>query len=184
MIVSCAAVGVVATGDPHGKLSDATYLFEHENRPMPAERLIREAIDVCSEQHDDACLADAWWTYGLLFRSNAVIQHEVAYRRDGFLDKTATFDNRYDTAVEYLDRAANAFSAQRRFDRATNAYLNEGYAFELSGHKQKACEAFARSLRAYEQNIAANPNAKPITREGFSDVPQFLASEKKRLGCV
>jgi len=44
ILVGCAGVGVVASSDPLAKLNDAQELFQKQDRPLPAERLIREAL--------------------------------------------------------------------------------------------------------------------------------------------
>jgi len=58
VLVGCAGVGVVETSDPYVKLSDASSLFDEQDRPLIAERLIREAIEVCENKSDQLCLAE------------------------------------------------------------------------------------------------------------------------------
>ena len=45
-------MGVVATSDPHVKLNDAENLFITQNRPLPAERLFREAMAIYQDRDD------------------------------------------------------------------------------------------------------------------------------------
>ena len=59
LMSGCAAIGVVATSDPHVKLNDAENLFITQNRPLPAERLIREAMAIYQERDDPHGLANA-----------------------------------------------------------------------------------------------------------------------------
>jgi hypothetical protein len=87
LLAGCAAMGVVATDDPAGKLRDATALFGGYARPLPAERLIREAIDIYEKQNDSLGLAEAYRTYGLFFRSTSIEgPWSKLYRERGFLD--------------------------------------------------------------------------------------------------
>src|SRR6267378_1202521 len=68
----CAAFGVPATTDPAGKLRDATALFDRQDRPLPAERLIREALELYQKNGDQLGVAEAYRTYGFFFRSGSV----------------------------------------------------------------------------------------------------------------
>src|SRR5438094_2651181 len=92
----CAAFGVPATSDPAGKLRDATALFDRQDRPLPAERLIREALEVYQRNGDQLGVAEAYRTYGFFFRARSVGgKWSKFYRDNGFLDRSETFDTRY-----------------------------------------------------------------------------------------
>src|SRR5438128_2442039 len=99
-LTGCAAALVPATRDPYKKLAYAGMLYDEQNRPLPAERLIREAIADFEKSGDELGLAQAYWNYGLFFRSASMGRWEVVYRRDGFQDKSATLENRYSKSVE------------------------------------------------------------------------------------
>jgi hypothetical protein len=53
VLSGCAAMGVVETGDPDKKIRDAYILFGEQQRPLPAERLIREAIAIYQHKSRD-----------------------------------------------------------------------------------------------------------------------------------
>ena len=169
--------------DPHEELGRASYLFDRANRPLPAEPLIRKAIDACTRVNDQACIADGWLVDGFFFRSRSVGGQEKLYRKYGFLDKTASFDDRYDKSIEYFEKAADAYSVQQRFDRASNAYLNTGFTFAIEGRRTDACAAFEKSLDSYKQNIKLHRDAKPDVPQGFGNFEEFLSSERQRIGC-
>lgn len=148
---SCAGVGIVASSDPQVKLHDARYLFTFQNRPLPAERLIREAIEICKEKSDQDCLAEAYLAYGYFFRSAAVESWEKVYRKDGFLNPTASFDNRLEKSREYIEKAKPLIEKSEADDLKTNAYLNFGHELEHEGHNSEACEMYAKSLAANQK---------------------------------
>ena len=179
----CAAFGVPATSDPAGKLRDATALFDRQDRPLPAERLIREAIEVYQKNGDQLGVAEAYRTYGFFFRSRSVGgKWSKFYRDNGFLDRSATFDARYIKSIEYFEMARAIYSAHQRFDALTNVDLNMGFTFELMGDRQAACQAFDRSRQDHTEMLRRNPDAK-IELQGFSTYEQFLAPHRQRAGC-
>jgi hypothetical protein len=85
-VSACTGVGIVASSDPLVKLNDADYLFTRENRPVPAEILIQEATVIYQERDDPHGLGNANREYGDFLRSQAVVNWETAYRRNGFFD--------------------------------------------------------------------------------------------------
>ena len=102
LISACAGVGIVSTGNPLAKLNDAEVLFQEKNRPVPAEKLIQEAIGIYQREDNAHGLGNAYREYGDLLRSSAVVRWEPQYRRYGFLDKSITFNSRLATiAVAY-----------------------------------------------------------------------------------
>jgi hypothetical protein len=182
LLIGCAGVGIVATSDPAVKLDDAFYLYEKHNRPLPAEMLIREALAIYEERGDQAGIGKAYLEYGKFFASDAVARWEYVYRRDGFRDKSVTFDQRFAKSVEYLERARPLLWDAQQFDAVTNLDYNLGWSYVRTKQRDKTCEAFTRSLDAYEENIARHPTAKPQAGQ-FASYPDAVASAKQQLGC-
>jgi hypothetical protein len=181
----CAAMGVIATSDPHTKLNDAEELFLNQNRPLPAERLIREAMAIYQERDDPHGLGNANREYGDLLRSPAVAKWETVYRREGFQDKSIDFDNRlakasefYRRALTYYKRAEQQHQDAEKFDALTNVYFNMAISHEVLGERGDACYYYDRTLEAYKKTIEQRPGAKP-----YGSVPSLVASQKRRAGC-
>lgn len=127
VITGCAGIGVIATSDPAVKLSDASYLQDND-RPLIAERLIREATEIYQRKNDQLGLAESDMAYGHFFMSPTIEgKWSNFYRDKGFLDKSATYDSRYEKAIEYFEKALPVLKAHQRYDRMTNAYANEGF---------------------------------------------------------
>lgn len=179
----CAGIGIIATSDPYQKLADARHLFTYENRPLPAERLIKEAITICKEKADRKCLAESYQTYGFFFRSQSIEMWETVYRRDGFLDRTATFDTRLEKSLEYLRKSIPMLSELKMYDALTNAYLNVGLVNERLRRIEEACKAYAKSLDANRKNLEANPRAEVIVPEAYANYPEYLDEQTRRAGC-
>jgi len=179
----CAAIGVPATTDPARKLRDATALFDRQDRPLPAERLIREALELYQKNGDQLGVAEAYRTYGFFFRSSSVKgKWNKFYRNNGFLDRSATFDTRYIKSIEYFELARAIYSAHQQFDALTNVDLNMGFTYELMGDPNAACQAFDRSRQDHTEMLRRNPSAR-IEMQGFPTYDQFLAPHRQRAGC-
>jgi len=111
-LVGCAAMGVFATSNPDVKLSDAEYLYMNKGRPLPAERLIFEAIEIYQKQNDSQGLGHAYRAYGDLLRSPIVAtKYDKIYREYGFRDKTVTFENRVAKSKEYYTKSLEYYQA-------------------------------------------------------------------------
>lgn len=180
---ACSAVGVIESSDPHKKISDAIYLISYENRPLPAEKLIRQAIGICEEQLDQGCLADAYMAYSYFFRSDSVTSWGHIYRENGFLDKSALFEARIKKSNEYMQKALPLMEYSIQFDAQTNAFLYYGLDLERAGNNKKACQMYAQSLAAYKKNIEANPDAKIFLPKKYKNYDEFIQQQRGRAGC-
>jgi len=183
VLAGCAGVGIVAKSDPAGKLVQASELFEQQDRPLPAEKLIQEAIVSYETTSNELGLANAYRTYAFFFRSASVEGNwSEHYRQNGFLDKSATFDGRYEKSVEYLEKARKIFADYGRFDALTTVNLNIGFTYEVMGYSGAACEAFDRSAQNNRDNLQGS-RAKVALPEGFATFEEFLAPHRERAGC-
>lgn len=189
-IAGCAGIGVVETSDPRTKLSDAQYLFDHEGRPLIAERLIREAIDIFQKNNDDAGLGNAYFTYAWFFLSPSIDKWGKVYRESGFLDKTATFDSRFSKADESFAKSAEYFLKARdgllrssKYDTLANADRLRGIAYMRLKKRGASCSAFDESLESYRLYINATEDAKLSLPKGYATYEELIASLKKTAEC-
>jgi tetratricopeptide (TPR) repeat protein len=183
LVTACAGVGVVATDDPAAKLRDAGDLYDRQDRPLIAERLIREAIGTYQSRNDQLGLADSYREYGFFFRSSSVAKWNKVYRENGFLDKSATFETRHAKSIEYFEKARAIYADHKRFDALTNVNMNMGFTYVAMGDREAACRAFDRALESYHENIRQNPTAKPILPKGFASYEDYWSDRRKRYGC-
>lgn len=187
LLVGCAGVGIVATSDPLQKLNDANDLYMRQDRPLPAEQLIQQAMVIYQERNDPQGLGHANREYADLLRSRAITgKWQNHYRANGFLDKSVTFDNRiakasehYSKALEYYARAETKLREEARFDALTNVYMNMAYSFSQLEDRERACALYGKALDAYTENVRRNPSAKQ-----YGAVSQVVEAEKKRLSCA
>jgi tetratricopeptide (TPR) repeat protein len=188
-LAACAGVGVVNSPDPLVKLNDAAYLFQKENRPVPAETLIQEAIVIYEKRDDSHGLGNANREYGDFLRSGAVFNWRDAYRRHGFLDRSVTYDNRlekasehYSKALEYYRLAKTQEMAAGKYDALTNVYYNMALSHFALGARNEACADYDRALHAYNDNMQRNPTAHPHGSQAGT-VPESIAAAKKEAVC-
>jgi tetratricopeptide (TPR) repeat protein len=190
VLSACAGVGIVGTSDPLAKLNDSEDLFMRQARPLPAERLIREAMAIYEQRGDAHGLANANRQYGDLLRSPAVLKWEKVYRRDGFQDRSITFDNRlekandfYRKALTYYERAEQEHRRTQKFDALTNVYFNMAWSHLNLKENENACGYYDKTIEAYQENARRNPDAKPYIPRGSASFPDLIAHAKQRAGC-
>ena len=184
ILAGCAAMGVVETNDPAVKIKDAYALFDQLLRPLPAERLIREAITIYQSKSDDLGLAEAYSAYGFFFRSAAIEKWHKTYESAGFIETGATFANRYDKSIECFEKSAAIFEKHQKFAELTNIYLNMGFTYEFANQPEKACEQYKKSAISHQRQIKDHPDARVTLPQGFSSYDAYVAAILERLKCA
>lgn len=187
LLVGCAAMGVVESSDPQVKLNDAEYLYRNYDRPLPAEKLIFEAIEIYQKQGNSRGLGNAHRAYGDLLLSGSMAKWG---KKMHYHDKSVTYDNRIAKSSEYFTKALEYYQASekqpleaKQFDNLTNLYFNMGWSYFRLNELKKSCSFYDKSLEAYAENIRRDPTAKPIAPSNFASYPDLVASEKKRASC-
>lgn len=184
IFLGCAAMGVPATSDPDKKIGDAYMLFDRQQRPLPAERLIREAIEIYQEKNNDLGLAEAYRAYGFFFRSGALAKWHKHYESDGFMEEGATYANRHEKSIEYFEKSAAIFEKHHKNDALTNVHLNMGFTYEFANQPEKACDEYKKSLVSNQLHIKENPGVTFTLPEGFSSYEAYVTPMMDRLKCV
>jgi hypothetical protein len=189
-LVGCAAVGVTSSDDPSKKLVDAGHLLD-QGRPLPAERLIHEAIEIYREHDDPHGLGYAYALYGELLQSNAVNKAELPYLRNGFRDPSVTLANRLVKSTEYsrlaiaqYERAIERHRRDEKYDALTNAHLHLAWLHQRLLEKVSACDNFQKSLEAYSLNRQRNPQTKPQRPRSGQSIADYVGDQMRRADCV
>ena len=181
LLAGCEGIGVMETSDPLVKLNDAIYLYAQERRALIAERLIWEAMAIYQERQDFHGLGHAHREYADLLLSPSVVRWEKVFREDGFRDATVTYDNRIEKAQEYYARAMDFYrraepshKADEVYDALTNLYYNMAYASFQLGEIEATCVFVEKTLDAYAQNIAQNPDPGPNIPSGYDSFEDMI----------
>ena len=168
--------------NPAEKLLLAGWYYEERNRPRPAERLIREAIEIYEATGDRLGLAHAYRSYALFLRSDAVKRAAELYTEEGFLDPAITFDNRLAQSNVFLERALGLYEQEAAFGWVINAQLQLGFGHHFQKQTAQACAAFDRSLEVYQEHRASTEAVIRLP-PGESSYESFVAAMKKQSGC-
>jgi tetratricopeptide (TPR) repeat protein len=181
---ACSAMGVAESSDPAIKLRQANELFVKEDRPVPAERLIHEALEIYEKNGDQLGMAEAFRTYGFFYRSTAVERWEKVYRAEtGFFDKSVRFDERFQKSAEYFEKSATTFERAGAPDRAVNAEFNRGMTYFFAKDTAGACEAYDKSLVMYRHAQEIEPDKKPELPPGVNSFDELVRRFKAKVPC-
>ena len=168
--------------NPTEKLLLAAWYYEERNSPRPAERLIREAIQIYQANGDRLGLGHAYRSYALFLRSDAVRRAAELYTEEGFLDPGITFENRLTQSIAYLERATTLYEEEAAYAWMINAELQIGFGHHFQKQTTEACAAFDRSLEVYLQHrdsMEATLRLPP----GESSYESFVAAMKGQSDC-
>jgi tetratricopeptide (TPR) repeat protein len=174
MLTACSAMWVVATTDPNQKLADARDLLWHQDRPIPAERLIKEALAIFEKRGDDLGIARANAAYAEFLRSAVLDRHTHRYP-----DRPS----RMRSAIAYYERAVPVFRAHEDHADLPNALVYLGMLYESEGEKEAACKSFSESLTSWKEYIRVNPGARMNRLGEFNSFEEAIAFLKKRATC-
>ena len=183
-IAGCSAMLVPATGDPAKKLRYAYILFDEQLRPLPAEQLITEAIEIYFASGDDRGLGESYRAYGFFLRSPAVKRWEGYYLENGFLEPDTTFSNRFEMSARYFEKSASRFLASGTTEILANVWLNQAFSLEFAGRMEEACEAYDKSRDAAAVHLEQHSGEVIETPEGYENFDAYIEAIEIRLGCT
>lgn len=183
--------GCSSTKDPVQQLDQAEALFITKGQIGPAEKLIIEALATYQRQDNPLGLANAYRTYGDFLSSAVVARSEPLIRKEGFSDKSITYDNRlarmahlYSRALTYYNIAEERYLRSARFDALTNVYYNIAWTHLGLKQQKEACSAFDKTIEAFNENMRRNPSARPFAPAGAASIPAAVNREKSLAGCT
>lgn len=176
---------MVATPDPAKKLRDAINLFDYAGRPLPAEKLIVDAIAQYQAANDVPGLADGYRVYGMFFgsRSVAAAGYQQHYSEKGFLDPSATWEGRYTKSIEYLHKPEALLKQIDRLDLLSNVYYHMADDFVLMHDVGSACHEFDQSLEANIEFRRRHPATEADLPKGYKSFDDGIATAKRTTGC-
>lgn len=173
-IIGCAAMFVPATSDPSKKLDYAFELIQYQDRPLPAERLIRESIEICEKNNDEKILMKAYWTYGVFFSSKAVGDLKGLYKKNGFLEKSVKFANRFEGAITYYEKAESIAKKINDINYLAMIMFNKAESYLSNGSIDPACSAFQMSLDLNREHHFSNPDVQfYVPGIGYKDFKEY-----------
>ncbi len=181
-LAGCAAALVPHTNDPEQKVTDAYWLFDTKQRPLPAQKLILEAIEIYQEKGNDSGLAEAYIAYAIFLRSYAVERYTEHYETTGFNNGAILFKDRFNASITYLDKSRAIYEEKQEFDNLTNTYLHMGFTYIIDKNVPKSCEMYIKSLEMNTLFRSNYPDAK-LNLGGFKSYKDFIDYKMKQAEC-
>lgn len=181
-LAGCAAALVPYTSDPKQKIADAYWLFDEQLRPLPAEKLIHEAIAIYQENNNKVGLAEGYTAYAIFLRSDAISRYRDSYEENGFIDESVTYQNRFFKSMEYLRKSESIYQILGEYDDLTNTYLHMAFTSMAADDKLNACKYYDKSVEANITFTSQNPDAK-ISLAGYKSYKDYIKPRKDEAEC-
>jgi len=152
-------------------------------RPLAASNILDEMFNYCEKNNDEKGFVYAYFTYGQFLNSEYVSTYEW-YKKNGYRDKTITFDNISQKSMEYFERAL-ALAKKYEMDANVSAiYIKIGILqFTRFNDQASACESFDQSLRYNLRFQKNNPGQKVVLPNGFKTFEEYVLQGKNEMGC-
>ena len=180
LLDGCAAYLVPETKDPKDKLSWARSLI-NTGRPLPAEKLINESIEIYSRENNMAMLGEAYWLYGMLEYGFPKGNDKTKKTAIEYYEKALKYFNEYFTKVSYNND--DRYYANHYFDASSSAmYLGDSY--EPENDRDKACKSNDLSIKYNKIGMEIKPNAKINVPKGFPNFKEFIISKQVKAKCL
>ena len=187
LLSGCAAAGIFSTSDPNQKLKDAFNLLESRPIPraLPAEKLIKEAINDFKEQNDVYGLGVAQFMYGNFVQSKNFDWPQ--FRKQ--YPETETREQRNALATTYYVEAANNFhlaaaDPKLTHDTRTGYYWREYLAHFYANNNAGACEALKNMQVENDAYTKKNPDAKVYVQPPYKSFSEFMSESKRISKCM
>jgi hypothetical protein len=135
----CSAMGVVETNDPNEKLIQASHLMAN-GRPIPAERIALEALQIFQGKQDAMGLGEANLFLGQFYKAKSGWGN---VNKDEFLDKS----------IEYINSSIDSFLSIQENMQASKAVFELAQSYRGKEQTIEMCSNFQRSLELYRSGV-------------------------------
>jgi len=177
LLMGCPYVGVISSNDPDVKLSYAEDMID-ARRAIPAEELIKEAIEIYKERGDKVGLAKAYRYYGGFYKSEAFERYKAFYRERG-----RDVDSHLDESLTYYQKSVDLYKETQTYDGACSSYFYMAWVSIKKGNESQACEYFVKSLEFHKLHMKAHPDSVTILPKGFSSWEELIEYDLKEFNC-
>jgi len=135
----CSAMGVVETNDPNEKLIQASHL-QSNGRPIPAERIALEALQIFQGQQDAMGSGEANLFLGQFYKAKSGWGN---VNKDEFLNKS----------IKYINSSIDNFLSIQENIQASKAVFELAQSYRGKEKIIEMCSNFQRSLELYNSGI-------------------------------
>ncbi|MGD9850993.1 MAG: hypothetical protein AB7T38_06985 [Nitrospirales bacterium] len=138
-----------------------------------------EALETFKEKNDEGGMAEAYHTFGNLYKNSGVSTPP----NQGHLEGKFTFSERMELSKGYFEKAAQIYDHQHDFMGLTKSYFGIASVYGIQGEKFLACEWLEKSLEAYNNGVEKDPNARLPILGGWKDAREMIEAFKKKWSC-
>jgi hypothetical protein len=178
-----AALVACATATPQQKLGDAFQLLQ-ENRPIPAEALMKQALEEFKAQGSDYDLGVAQFMYGQFLRS----KHFTWQFFRSYYPNTDTQEQRDAMAKTYFlssrDSFRKALSDPKLAQDQRTGYLWREYLANIElGDKPEICASLKSMKASNDAYQASSPGAKVYVPAPYKTFDEFTEGTLRKFEC-
>lgn len=187
-LISCASVpggSSVDLATAEDLLRQAASIIEEDRRPLAAEELIVEAMLMCETAEDDICSARSYKLYAEFLQSPRLSRFQGKLQESGFQSPEITFGTRYWHALDYWERALDAYRDGKRYDGMRASQYNIALLYDVQlDNKQKACDFYKKSYASHVVFRLDYPEIPADVPEGYRDYEEYIRYVLKDSGCL
>jgi hypothetical protein len=176
-LLGCTAIGIPVTSDPGEKLHYA-YQLMNRGRFIPAEWLTQESLDIYRQQGNELGMAEAYHTFGNLYKNSGYIEGYVRPRT-----RFGTVTEAYGKSIDNFTRGKILFEKHDDYAGATRCFVGIGNGYALLGGKATACESYAEALRSFGMARQRDPSVRLPILTGYPDAPALINAFMDQEGC-
>ena len=166
-LMGCAAAGVPYTNDPEQKIKYAHELI-NSNRAIPAEKLLKEAVEIYTEKDDKQGLAKSYSELGAFYLTNAYKNYK------SFYEKHNEYDYKRDQSVKYYLKSEELFLSVNEYYSASNMALRLGDLHKIRDEKELSCKAYDRSITHHDLGKKEHPDKKLFLPKGYNTFIDYI----------
>ena len=168
----CSGIGVPSTSNPDIKLQQAERMI-YENRPLMADTLISQSIEMYKENKDTEGLAEAYHAYGNLYKNYIIQPYKTIY------------DPTYMKSINSFQKAKKLFEQSKSEIGIVKSLVGIGMGYSIRNESNTACQYYDEALLKYNNGkrngtITKDPQ---IFIKGYKNFGEIIEKILKQAKC-
>jgi hypothetical protein len=172
-LMGCSAAMVPYSSDPSKKLGQA-YALMDAGRPLPAENLIDDTLEIYKKEGNELGMAETYNAYGNLYKTNVYYTFPRVSKR-----RVTTKEE----AAGYFQKGLDLYIKNNDFIGAAKCQFGMGQVYWVVGKKTEACAVLNGSLASYNKARERDPSARMPFRSHEMEFSKVIQYTKEGVGC-